>query len=93
LYEFRVGGSNSFMRFHDGQVTVSESDPAETADVVVVTEPAVVVDLSGGRSTLLDAVADGRVSVTGDPTAAAKLFEALPDRIDPADLSPTVRSD
>jgi DNA-binding HxlR family transcriptional regulator/putative sterol carrier protein len=82
LYEFRIAGTSAFMRFHDGEVTVSASDPAEAADVVVSTEPSVVVDLSGGRSTLLDAVADGRISVEGDPIAGAKLFEALPDRID-----------
>lgn len=83
IYEFRIAGSSAFMRFHHGEVAVFEENPSDHVDAIVSTEPDVVIDLSAGRSTLLDAVAGGRIVVDGDPAAAATLLEALPERIAP----------
>lgn len=89
VYEFRIAGSSAFMRFHHGEVTVFEDNATGHVDATVTTEPDVIVDLSAGRSTLLDSVASGRITVEGDPAAAATLLGALPERIAPESGLPT----
>jgi len=82
VYEFRIAGSSAFLQFRAGEVSVFEENPSGRVDATVSTEPDVIVDLSAGRSSLLDAVAGGHISVEGDPAAAALLLDALPERIE-----------
>ncbi len=79
-YEFQLADSTAYLTLAKGSATVT-AGPLEHADATITADPATVLDISGGRLGVQDAVTAGRVSLAGDPNALATLLRLLPDRV------------
>lgn len=81
VYEFRIGDSVACLRLLDGRVTVTPGPPATTGDVTVRASAATVASIVGRKIDVHDALADGRLEVTGEPAAVAALVGVIEKRL------------
>jgi DNA-binding HxlR family transcriptional regulator len=82
-YEFRVGGSVGHVVIRDGRLRVG-SGPATEADVTLTADAETFVAVGTGKLAAHDAVASGRMTVEGDPEAAAVFASIFSDLRAPA---------
>ena len=81
VYEFRIDDSVACLRLLDGRVTVTPGPPATTGDVTVRASAATVASIVGRKIDVHDALADGRLEVTGEPAAVAALVGVIEKRL------------
>ncbi|BBY73637.1 HxlR family transcriptional regulator [Mycolicibacterium parafortuitum] len=77
VYEFHIDDSVAHLRLHDGAVTVIPGPPPTPGDVTVRASAPTVAAIVGRNIALGDAVADGRLETSGDPTAIAALVTVI----------------
>jgi DNA-binding HxlR family transcriptional regulator/putative sterol carrier protein len=71
VYEFRIGEESIAVRVAGGEVRVSADRP-DKPDVVLTTDARTFAELGRGATTSAAAIESGRLSVEGDPEAAAR---------------------
>jgi DNA-binding HxlR family transcriptional regulator/putative sterol carrier protein len=83
VYEFRIGDEVLHARIEDSEID-SRYGPAERPDAVIVSTPEAFAELASGQLRLADALADGRVEVSGNRSALNEMKRAFrwPDRAD-----------
>jgi DNA-binding HxlR family transcriptional regulator len=82
-YEFRVGDSIGHVRIRSGRVRVG-SGPADDPDVTLTADAETFVAVGTGKLDAAEAVASGRMTVEGDPEAAAVFASIFSDLRAPA---------
>ena len=82
-YEFRIGHEVLHARIEDGEID-SRYGPADRPDAVISTTPEAFAELGTGQVRLADALAAGRVEVSGDRRALNQMKGAFrwPERAD-----------
>ncbi len=82
-YHFKIDHTYAVLRLANGRAMVepSEVDPVDPVDATVTMDSSIIIDVSAGRLSITEALCAGRVLVTGDAEAAAKLVEVLPDTV------------
>jgi DNA-binding HxlR family transcriptional regulator len=81
VYEFHVDDSVACLRVRDGRMSVRTGVCPTAADVVVRTTRKVVAAIAGQRTTITEAIADGKIDAEGDPVAAARFAAIVDERI------------
>lgn len=81
VYEFHIDDSVACLRLLDGRVTVTPGAPATPGDVTVRSSASTVASIVGRKIAVHDALADGRLEVTGDPAAVAALVGVIEKRL------------
>jgi DNA-binding HxlR family transcriptional regulator/putative sterol carrier protein len=83
VYEFRIGDDVLHARVDDGEID-SRYGPAERPDAVIVATPDAFAELGCGQLRLADALAAGRVEVSGSRRALNEMKRVFrwPDRAD-----------
>lgn len=81
VYEFNIGDSTACLRIRDGRVSVRPGKSATPSDVNVRATAPTVAALVGEKVTLSDAIAQGLLDVTGDPTASSALLSVIEKRL------------
>jgi DNA-binding HxlR family transcriptional regulator len=71
IYELRVGDEVITITAREGTVAVRQG-PAESANVIIRTDPATFIRLGRGRVAAADALESGKLNVEGDAAAAAR---------------------
>lgn len=82
-YQFHIEDSTARLDLRDGDAIVTPGVPAGIADATLTTDLAAIIDLTRGDLDLAAAVAGGRITVDGNPTALELLLDVL-DRLRPA---------
>jgi DNA-binding HxlR family transcriptional regulator/putative sterol carrier protein len=81
-YEFRIDNSRMWARISDGHVTVRAGEPEEPADLTVETDLQTFVGLGFHTISPEEAIASGRMRVSGDVEAGRRALAILsPARI------------
>jgi putative sterol carrier protein len=81
-YEFRIDNSRMWARISDGHVTVRAGEPEEPADLTVETDLQTFVGLGFRTISPEEAIASGRMRVSGDVDAGRRALAILsPARI------------
>ncbi|MGH2813434.1 MAG: winged helix-turn-helix transcriptional regulator [Actinomycetota bacterium] len=81
-YEFRINGSDFWVKVADGEVTVRPGHAPEPADLLVETDLETFMGIGFGAISPEDAVGSGRIRVIGDPVKAERAVDILaPARI------------
>lgn len=88
-YELRVGDEVTTMRVDDGTVSAARG-PADEPDLVLETDPATIFELLDRRVTAADALAEGRVSIEGEPGELERLVSMLSFEPRRAEARPTL---
>lgn len=81
VYEFHIDDSVACLRLLDGRVTVTPGAPAVPGDVTVRASASTVASIVGRKLAVEDALADGRLEVTGEPAAVAALVGVIERRL------------
>jgi DNA-binding HxlR family transcriptional regulator len=81
VYEFHIDDSVACLRLLDGRVTVTPGPPATPGDVTVRASASTVASIVGRKIAVHDALADGRLEVTGEPAAVAALVGVIEKRL------------
>lgn len=81
VYEFHIDDSVACLRLLDGRVTVTPGAPAIPGDVTVRASASTVASIVGRKLAVEDALADGRLEVTGEPAAVAALVGVIERRL------------
>ncbi|MCV7155015.1 transcriptional regulator [Mycobacterium pyrenivorans] len=81
VYEFNIDDSTACLRIREGRVSVRPGGGATPSDVTVRASAPTIAALVGQKVTLDDAVAQGRLDVTGDPAASAALLSVIEKRL------------
>lgn len=79
--EFRMDGSIAQLHLRDRAVEVEPGAATGGADATVITDVATLAAVGAGRLPAVDALTDGRITVTGDPAALQTLLAALPTTV------------
>lgn len=77
VYEFHVEDSTACLQIRDGRASVRPGPCATPVDVTVRATAKAIAAVVGQKDRLQDAVAAGRIEVTGDPAAIAILTGAV----------------
>ena len=77
VYEFHIDDSTAHLRLRDGAVTVTPGPSPSPVDVTVRASAPTVAAIVGRNIAVTDAVADGRLETSGDPTAIAALVTVI----------------
>jgi putative sterol carrier protein len=88
-YELRCGDDVTTMRVDDGTVAAARGAAGEP-DLVMETDPATMFELLDRRLTAADALAEGRVSIIGDPEELERLVSMLSFEPRRAEARPTL---
>lgn len=75
-YDFHIDESTVRLRIADGHATVTAAD-ATPADAELTSDAATFAAIAGGRTTISDAVTDGRLRAEGNPEALQTLLAIL----------------
>ncbi|OAN30196.1 ArsR family transcriptional regulator [Mycolicibacterium iranicum] len=81
VYEFHIDDSVACLRLLDGRVTVTPGAPVTPGDVTVRSSASTVASIVGRKIAVHDALADGRLEVTGEPAAVAALVGVIEKRL------------
>lgn len=81
VYEFHVDDSVACLRVRNGRLSVRTGPSPTPADVVIRTTRRVVSAIAGRRTTITEAIADGKIGAEGDPAAVARLAGIVDARI------------
>ncbi|MDA2891902.1 winged helix-turn-helix transcriptional regulator [Mycolicibacterium sp. BiH015] len=81
VYEFHIDDSAACLRLLDGRVTVTPGPPTTPGDVTVRASASTVASIVGRKIAVHDALADGRLEVTGEPAAVAALVGVIEKRL------------
>lgn len=76
-YDFQIDGSTVRLSIADGHAQIGAATDTVAADAVLRTDAATVAAVAGGRITLADALAGGRIEADGDAAALQSLLEVL----------------
>jgi DNA-binding HxlR family transcriptional regulator/putative sterol carrier protein len=82
-YEFRVDGEVFHLKARDGQA-VAMTGPAQRPAIVATTDTAMFIQIGSKQLTPFEAVASGRLTLTGDPAAVMRcsaILGLVPDSI------------
>ncbi|WP_049565827.1 winged helix-turn-helix transcriptional regulator [Nonomuraea sp. SBT364] len=76
-YEIRLGRDRFTARVAGGRlVDTRRGEPHDPPDTIIDSDPGTLSGVLGGQEDLAEAVADGRLVITGDDNAGRRLFEA-----------------
>src|SRR5690606_28120835 len=81
VHEFHVDDSPACPQIRHGRVSRRPGRCATPADVTVRATARAIAAVVGQKDRLEDAVAEGRIEVTGDPAAIATLIGAVEKRL------------
>ena len=83
VFEFRIGDEVLHARIGGGEID-SRYGPADRPDAVIVATAEAFAEVASGRLRLADAIAAGRVEVSGDRSALSEMKRAFrwPERAD-----------
>jgi DNA-binding HxlR family transcriptional regulator len=76
-YDFEIDGSTVRLSIADGHAQIGPATDTVAADAVLTSDAATVAAVAGGRVSLADALARGRVEANGNPAALQSLLEVL----------------
>jgi DNA-binding HxlR family transcriptional regulator len=77
-YEMRLDRYRFTARVADGRlVDVRRGEPQDRPDTIVETDPYTLERILGANQGLTEAIADGRLTITGDDEAGRRLFDAV----------------
>ncbi|UXA15274.1 winged helix-turn-helix transcriptional regulator [Mycobacterium sp. SMC-8] len=77
VFEFHVDDSTACLRLRDGRARVTPGPSATPSAVTVRCSAATIAAVVGRRTTVADALTDGRLEVTGDPAAVTALLGVI----------------
>ncbi|CQD16624.1 HxlR family transcriptional regulator [Mycolicibacterium conceptionense] len=83
--EFRIDNTAAQLHLHDQQVDVLAGQAHEKPDATVTTDAATLTAVGAGRLDLPSALADGRITATGDPSILQVLVTSLTAPATPSD--------
>ncbi|GAB3217042.1 winged helix-turn-helix transcriptional regulator [Mycolicibacterium hippocampi] len=81
VYEFNIGDSSACLRIRGGRVSVRPGKSPTPSDVTVRASAPTVAALVGQKLGLAEAVDDGLLDVSGDPSAVAALLSVIDKRL------------
>lgn len=77
VFEFHIDDSTAHLRMLDGSVTVTSGPSSTPGDVTVRCQAATIAAIVGGQLSIEDALDDGRLDVSGDPSTVTTLLGVL----------------
>jgi putative sterol carrier protein len=80
-YEFHIGNSVACLRVSGGDVTVTPGPSPTPPDVTVRASAKTIAAMVGRTITTGEAMAKGRLEVTGEPAAVAALTDVIEKRL------------
>ena len=81
VFEFRIDDSTACLRVRDGRVKVTPGPDTEPSDVVVRATAQTIMAIVARKTSVEDAVADGRLEVSGDPAMSTTLLGFIEKRL------------
>ena len=81
VYEFHIDDSTAHLRVRNGRMTARGGAAPEGADATVRTTREVVSAIVGQRTTVAEAIAEGRIEADGDPDEVSRLATLVDGRI------------
>lgn len=81
VYEFHIDDSTAHLRVRNGRLSARGGAAPEAADATVRTTRDVVAEIVGQRTTVAEAIAEGRINAEGDPDEVARLATIVDGRI------------
>ncbi|MQY22318.1 winged helix-turn-helix transcriptional regulator [Nocardia macrotermitis] len=81
-YDFHIADSIARMHIADGRAEIISGTNESAPDAVLRSDAVTVGAIVGGRLTVLDAVAQGRIGLEGDPGALETLLTLLQTQIE-----------
>jgi hypothetical protein len=83
VYEFHIDDSVACLRVSGGRVWVTPGPGADPTDVTVRASAKTIAGMVGRTLTSQEAIAAGRLQVTGERTAVAALSDVIEKRLAP----------